>query len=54
MLFRSDPAVRLRLANLGMEIFPRKQQTPEALGALQKADAEKWWPLIKEFGIRAE
>jgi tripartite-type tricarboxylate transporter receptor subunit TctC len=50
----ADPAVRSRLADLGMEVFPRGRQTPEALGALQKADAEKWWPLIKEFGIRAE
>jgi hypothetical protein len=33
---------------------PRERQTPEALGALQRADAEKWWPLIKEFGIKAE
>jgi len=50
----ADPAVRSRLADLGMEIFPRDRQTPEALGAIQKADAEKWWPLIKEFGIKAE
>src|SRR5262249_45906712 len=50
----ADPAVRSRLANLGMDIFPREQQTPETLGALQKAEIEKWWPLIKEFGIRAE
>jgi tripartite-type tricarboxylate transporter receptor subunit TctC len=50
----ADPTVRLRLADLGVEIFPRDRQTPEALGALQKADAEKWWPLIKEFGIKAE
>ena len=50
----ADPAVRSRLADLGMEIFPREQQTPEALGALVKADAEKWWPIIKEFGIKAE
>jgi tripartite-type tricarboxylate transporter receptor subunit TctC len=50
----ADPAVRSRLANLGMDIYPREQQTPEALGALQKAEIEKWWPLIKEFGIRAE
>jgi tripartite-type tricarboxylate transporter receptor subunit TctC len=49
-----DPAVRFRLADLGMEIFPRERQTPETLGALQKADADKWWPLIKEFGIKAE
>jgi len=32
----------------------REQQTPEALGALQKADIDKWWPLIKEFGIKPE
>jgi tripartite-type tricarboxylate transporter receptor subunit TctC len=50
----ADPAVRTRLADLGMEVFPRGRQTPEALGALQKADAAKWWPLIKEFGIKAE
>jgi hypothetical protein len=46
--------VRLRLADLGMEIFPRELQTPQALAALQKADAEKWWPIIKELGIKAE
>jgi tripartite-type tricarboxylate transporter receptor subunit TctC len=50
----ADPAVRSRLADLGAEIFPRERQTPDALGALVKADAKKWWPLIKEFGIRAE
>jgi tripartite-type tricarboxylate transporter receptor subunit TctC len=50
----ADPLVRSRLADLGMEIFPRERQTPEALGALQKAQIEKWWPLIKEFGIKAE
>ena len=48
------PAVKSRLADLGMNIFPREQQTPEALGALVKTDAEKWWPIIKELGIKAE
>ena len=43
----ADPAVRSRLVDLGPEIFPREQQTPEALGAMVKADAEKWWPIIK-------
>ena len=43
----ADPAVRSRLADLGQEIFPPEQQTPEALGALVKVDAEKWWPIIK-------
>jgi tripartite-type tricarboxylate transporter receptor subunit TctC len=50
----SDPAVRSRLGDLGMEIFPRERQTPETLAALVKADAEKWWPIMKEFGIKAE
>ena len=50
----TDPAVRARLADLGLEIFSREQQTPETLGALVKADAAKWWPLIKELGIKAE
>jgi tripartite-type tricarboxylate transporter receptor subunit TctC len=50
----ADPAVRSRIVDLAMEIFPRDQQTPEALGALVKAGAEKWWPIIKELGIKAE
>jgi tripartite-type tricarboxylate transporter receptor subunit TctC len=50
----ADPAVRSRLVDLGFEVFPREQQTPEALGALVKADAEKWWPIIKATGIKAE
>ena len=50
----ADPAVRSRLVEFVAEIFPREQQTPEALGALQRADAEKWWPIIKAAGIRAE
>src|SRR5215467_16383241 len=50
----ADPVVQSRLMDLGVVIFPRDQQTPEALGARVKSDAEKWWPLIKEFGIKAE
>jgi tripartite-type tricarboxylate transporter receptor subunit TctC len=50
----ADPTVRSRLADLGFEIFPRDQQTPEALGALVKDDAAKWWPIIKQLGIKAE
>ena len=49
-----EPTVRSRLADLGLEIFPRERQTPQALGAMVKTDAERWWPLIKEFGIKAE
>jgi hypothetical protein len=50
----ADPAVRSRLVDLGLEIFPRERQTPEALGALQRAAAEKWWPIIKELGINGQ
>jgi tripartite-type tricarboxylate transporter receptor subunit TctC len=48
----ATPEVRARLADLGFELFPREEQTPEALAAVQKADIEKWWPIIK--GIKAE
>jgi tripartite-type tricarboxylate transporter receptor subunit TctC len=48
------PTVRARLADLGQEIFPADQQTPEALGAFQKAEIEKWWPIIKAAGIKLE
>jgi tripartite-type tricarboxylate transporter receptor subunit TctC len=51
----ADPAVRKRLtAELGQDIPPRAQQTPEALYAYQKAEIEKWWPLIKSANIRPE
>ena len=50
----TDPAVVQKLAELGYEVPPRDQQTPEALGVLQKADIDKWWPIIKAAGIKAE
>jgi tripartite-type tricarboxylate transporter receptor subunit TctC len=50
----ADSVAQSRLAERGYEVFPRERQTPDALGAMQRADAEKWWPLIKEFGIKAE
>jgi tripartite-type tricarboxylate transporter receptor subunit TctC len=49
-----DPATQSRLADLAQEAFPPDQQTPEALSALQKADIERWWPIIKAAGIKAE
>jgi tripartite-type tricarboxylate transporter receptor subunit TctC len=50
----ADPDVRQRLVDLGQEIPPRDQQTPEALGAYHKAEIDKWWPMIKAAGIKPE
>jgi tripartite-type tricarboxylate transporter receptor subunit TctC len=49
----TDPMVRKRFADTENEIPPREEQTPEALGALQNADIDKWWPIIKTAGIKA-
>jgi tripartite-type tricarboxylate transporter receptor subunit TctC len=50
----ADAATKQRFAQLGQDIFPRAQQTPAALAALQKAEIEKWWPIIKAAGIKGE
>jgi tripartite-type tricarboxylate transporter receptor subunit TctC len=50
----ADPATRKRFLDLGQEIPPVEQQTPEALGAYQKAEIEKWWPLITAAHIKVE
>jgi tripartite-type tricarboxylate transporter receptor subunit TctC len=50
----ADPGVRSRLLDFGTEPYPRDQQTPVALHTLQKAFADKWWPIIKELGIKPE
>jgi tripartite-type tricarboxylate transporter receptor subunit TctC len=50
----ADPAMRSRFVDLGFQLFPRERQTPDALGALVKTSAEKWWPIIKAAGIKAE
>jgi tripartite-type tricarboxylate transporter receptor subunit TctC len=50
----ADPSVRRRFADLGHEIWPRDKQTPEALAAQQKAEIEKWWPVVKAANIKGE
>jgi len=50
----ADPATRGKLAQAGQEIFPREQQTAEALRSLQKAEIDKWWPIIKASGFKVE
>src|SRR5262245_23023280 len=50
----ASPRVRQRFVEIVQEIPPREQQTPEALGALQRAEIDKWWPIIKAAGIKPE
>jgi len=50
----ADPAVRARIENVGQVIFPADQQNPAALLAFQKAETEKWWPVFRSAGIKAE
>jgi len=50
----ADPQTRKKLTDLAQEIYPPDQQTPEALHVFQKAEIEKWWPIIKAAGIKAE
>jgi tripartite-type tricarboxylate transporter receptor subunit TctC len=47
----ADPAIQKRFTELGLDVAPRAQQTPEGLAAFQKTEIEKWWPIIKAAGI---
>jgi len=49
-----EPGTKEKLAALGQDIPPPDQLTPQALGAFQKAEIEKWWPIVKGAGIKAE
>jgi tripartite-type tricarboxylate transporter receptor subunit TctC len=50
----ADPDVKKRFAEQGQAIPPLTQQTPQALGELQRAEIKKWWPIIKAAGIKAQ
>jgi tripartite-type tricarboxylate transporter receptor subunit TctC len=50
----ADPKVQARLADLGLDLASREQQTPEGLAAFHKAETDKWWPVIKAAGIKVE
>jgi tripartite-type tricarboxylate transporter receptor subunit TctC len=50
----ADPAIQKRFTELGLDVAPREQQTPEGLAAFQKTEIDKWWPIIKSAGIGAQ
>ncbi|HTT49015.1 MAG TPA: tripartite tricarboxylate transporter substrate-binding protein [Pseudolabrys sp.] len=50
----ANPATRKKLIDLAQEIFPPDEQSPEALRKFQQAEIDKWWPIIKEAGIKAQ
>jgi tripartite-type tricarboxylate transporter receptor subunit TctC len=50
----ADPIVRSHLTELGQEIPRREQQSADALARLQRAEIEKWWPIIREANIKGE
>jgi tripartite-type tricarboxylate transporter receptor subunit TctC len=50
----NDPGVRKQLENLGLQMPPADKQTPEALGAWQKAEIARWWPIIKAANVKVD
>jgi tripartite-type tricarboxylate transporter receptor subunit TctC len=50
----SDPPTRKQLENLGLQMPPADKSTPEALGAWQKAEIAKWWPIIKAANVKVD
>jgi tripartite-type tricarboxylate transporter receptor subunit TctC len=50
----ADPKVQARLADLGLDLASREQQTPEGFAAFHKAETAKWWPVIRAAGIKVE
>ena len=50
----ADAALAKRITDLGQDVPPTEQRTPQALGALHRADIDKWWPLIKAANIKAD
>ncbi len=50
----ADPTVIARLAAAGHDVFPVERQSPEALAAHHKAEADKWWPIVRASKLKAE
>ena len=50
----ADPGLRAKFAQFGLDVASREQQTPQGLAAFHKAEIDKWWPIIKAAGIKAQ
>jgi len=50
----ADPALKARFSDLGLDVAPRELQAPQGLATFHQAEIEKWWPIIKAAGIKAE
>jgi tripartite-type tricarboxylate transporter receptor subunit TctC len=50
----ADPTVKQRMTDVGQDIFPREHQSASALAAKQRAEIDKWWPIIRAAGIKAQ
>jgi tripartite-type tricarboxylate transporter receptor subunit TctC len=50
----NDPTIQARFKDVGQEVWPQDEQTPQALAAKQKAEIARWSPVVKELGIKAE
>lgn len=50
----ADPANKAKFTELGLDVASKEQQTPEGLAAFQKAEIEKWWPIIKAGNIKSD
>jgi len=50
----ADPAVQAHLAGIGQQVVPREQQSAQALAIYYRAEIDKWWPIVKAAGIKAD
>ena len=50
----NDPSVRKQLENIGLQMPPQDQLSPQALGDWQKAEIAKWWPMLKAANVKVE
>ena len=50
----ADPDLQRRAADLGQEIVPLDQQTPQALAAHHRAEMTKWLPMVQAAAVRPD